>query len=1151
MQRRISDTFPPNDEIPALSAIFEDSALFAVFISMLSTKPKNIDDFSAIPLRKGHTGGFSQKNIPAFNSDTKDQITSDVSKSRKRSLSNSSATSIEQSPKKILCTNSSRELEVSRTSFSNEHRIIPVDFNFSVLAAIIFQISFSYLEYWPAIFAQLYAEDCFGSRIWVDDKRCEGFVSIISSVLKDEGEHHIDKLDEANAFHAGFESFLQGANSLLSNSKSYERLIQAASNDNQHDSDSDEDKSTLKKIAGSVGKAEYHDIRMKHDNESSSSGDEEIEEEELMASLAVPLTSTTMVEGEKTTSGGGMYKHSKFWWKPDTVENFDHSIRYIGSIRERAHQMIGIALEARLSEKTKQNSSLLTSLQSYLVVPHVRSLVAAQLEKWLQSPAVSGLGRTLFSSLVASIKKVDPLLPEDARALNSVLTMPLKQNQFQMHTDNLINLIQRIPTLAVTEEIILYTLNDKLETDDDVDSSKDIGDDRTFDLLKAIFKIVSVRVVHIALAKSILSILNRWYHEQSSTEDDQVIRLCVLLNKVVVQLNDKYDGQVLISEMLSEKNLEGLFTTRRAISHVVLYAILWMTPRDLLESCNENGQPIPSDSFMQQILESKKIILNWYLTSYTLGGEVNSILHRSKQPIPPNFDSILTGEMKSPKYQDEMEVLLCLMFVMESNSTAMHRFTFYKDQTRGLKAEEYSKRMSLCIANGRVVDDELINILLKCANDKKRQMAGSDILSVIEHMLYACSIDHGATLHINDEYIVWQLFGLSENHYQTQNEVEGIKIACPGLWWRVMVIALVICGKSTNIADVMWDACPTLHVLMKMIITNRFTFPTVDCDESQRIKMEECEYKARKDEYKIAETLFLPQEQKVSKVAKSSNAIINPPKGTRYSARQEEKRMRVLDIELQKQRELEAAEEQRINHLLKEARKSVILLNPRGVARKPPQASMKLLLHSCDVFQLSAGLINCLRPDFVLKTIGNTSRSRIERAYAWLIPIISVYPSVIDRLPSSASCFLLLRAYGKRSENAEKLLKLSSPLLDHVKRSIRGDLDDDAVKRAADLLFYDLKSQDSERRSCARRLLSETLVDSKESMRKEQNGFSTEFQWLAALTELKHRKLVLDYAIPCLVSKPFLVIIAANAFAHLIVIFITSPMLCCLKVMIF
>lgn len=60
------------------------------------------------------------------------------------------------------------------------------------------------------------------------------------------------------------------------------------------------------------------------------------------------------------------------------------------------------------------------------------------------------------------------------------------------------------------------------------------------------------------------------------------------------------------------------------------------------------------------------------------------------------------------------------------------------------------------------------------------------------------------------------------------------------------MLALVMCGSSTDaIGSVAWTEHPTLQALMKMITSNRFRFPTVDCDESGREKMKELEQAAR------------------------------------------------------------------------------------------------------------------------------------------------------------------------------------------------------------------------------------------------------------------------------------------------------------------
>jgi integrator complex subunit 1 len=93
---------------------------------------------------------------------------------------------------------------------------------------------------------------------------------------------------------------------------------------------------------------------------------------------------------------------------------------------------------------------------------------------------------------------------------------------------------------------------------------------------------------------------------------------------------------------------------------------------------------------------------------------------------------------------------------------------------------------------------------------------------------------------------------------------------------------------------------------------------------------------------------------------------------------------------------------------LRDVQKSIMLWDPDGPARKPPRESVDMLLAVNELFNLSSNFQRCVHPDFLLMSVGQTTRGAIERAYDWLIPIISLIPETISRLPSSASCFLLL-----------------------------------------------------------------------------------------------------------------------------------------------
>jgi len=106
--------------------------------------------------------------------------------------------------------------------------------------------------------------------------------------------------------------------------------------------------------------------------------------------------------------------------------------RYFGVNLNHALNGIGTALSERLDSKAKQNSALLQSLHSFVSVPAVRSLVAGNLEKWLQSPGLSGLARTLFTTTVKNIKNLEPPHAADLEAIQKILAMRLKANQVRL-----------------------------------------------------------------------------------------------------------------------------------------------------------------------------------------------------------------------------------------------------------------------------------------------------------------------------------------------------------------------------------------------------------------------------------------------------------------------------------------------------------------------------------------------------------------------------------------------------------------------------------------------------------------------------------------------------------------------------------------------
>ena len=57
-----------------------------------------------------------------------------------------------------------------------------------------------------------------------------------------------------------------------------------------------------------------------------------------------------------------------------------------------------------------------------------------------------------------------------------------------------------------------------------------------------------------------------------------------------------------------------------------------------------------------------------------------------------------------------------------------------------------------------------------------------------------------------------------------------------------------MCGVDPKqIGATVWEEHPTLRALMKMVVSSRYRFPTVDCDEVERTETKKNEQKMREE----------------------------------------------------------------------------------------------------------------------------------------------------------------------------------------------------------------------------------------------------------------------------------------------------------------
>ena len=209
-------------------------------------------------------------------------------------------------------------------------------------------------------------------------------------------------------------------------------------------------------------------------------------------------------------------------------------------------------------------------------------------------------------------------------------------------------------------------------------------------------------------------------------------------------------------------------------------------------------------------------------------------------------------------------------------------------------------------------------------------------------------------------------------------------------------------------------------------------------------------------------------------------------------------------------------EQRRLKALLDEAQKKIMIWDPDGPARKPPPESVDMLLAVSERFNLSFLFQRCIKPDFLLLSIGQTTRSAIERVYDWLIPIVSSIPAGISRLPSSASCLLLLRAYSTAGDKKKQLKELLAPLLQHVTDSLGGLYGESDAVKAFDLLMTDIASKIADKRRSARKVLQDSLLSTESLMATNSDIF---FTCMLRVLDLKHASLLVHDAVKHLVSS--------------------------------
>ena len=1094
---------------------------------------------------------------------------------------------------------------------SDQFVAITENFNVPVFASTVLFTAFSHLDHWPVELARAYGEDSFGARSWVDDERCSLLVQNLSLIHSEGGVHAIavdGQTGDGNLWSQYYSHLLQqnpnydDASSSDSGSEGGEECILEVSAG-----------TSVVSKSGSTSKAKIEELNDGCTSSSSESGEEEIlvnesgnadapdgnkSSSDIPAALAIAAlthyrkaTSAPPLNDDDDSIDASSHSHAPFLeatalpfedkssltasdsvtppssnfprtvvavplpWKTTTINPTMIRPRYTESCRIAAHKAIGESLSQRLGAKVKQNSGLLAMLPNFISVPQIRALTARHLERWLKSPALSGLARPLFVAIVQAIENVDPPLEEDIATIDSILAMKLKANQLSTHIDNVKSIVRRVPSLSVARHIFYQLLSHMMESDQSPHKSSSHA--------AFFFSVFETHPDELASNAFALALVDLMRHGTGGGEHHELFSIINLVRQISTTLGLSYQGHMLVKSLLYPEDDNARpksLTEANSFSRLAFECIALMAHQHLGHAAGSDSVPpskikrqtaVPGPgtaqnqrhepkmdqvrSFAWKLSSARKVALRWCLSTYASlvgaskgvrneqhwqNNELND--HSRFGASSPDYQSVLDGEspsdycgdIKNPKIS-VVRMCRAILFLAHPKTEEMKSFLSQGGMVESVLDENERSRIMFCYENSLVVDEEVLRIILEAS----RSDAGINnvtALLLIEQLFFSCRHGCNASISIKNSDIVWDLYHLAEyrphnaakdGYHSSQSECSGAgesppklmrsrhsldsqggyssnqipKLAYPGLWWRVTSIVLVICGTNrSTIGAQLWDKSATIRDLIKMITSGRYRFPTVDSDAEASELTKKGEADMREKESKITEQLFFPQSTSDIGPENTIQASQNI-KGARVSARQRAMRERLEAIKLEKEAAAALLKAQRRKKLIRTAQKSIMIWDPQGPARKPPKGAVLLVLSVQALFRLSEGLRSCRDPDYLLRAIGSTSRASIERAYDWLIPVVSCQPQIINRLPSSASCFLLLRAYGAEGNRNAQLLQLSGPLQKHVRSCLSGALSKNDALKAADLLFHDMSDENPERRRCARRVLRKAINEEKDS----------------------------------------------------------------------
>ena len=436
------------------------------------------------------------------------------------------------------------------------------------------------------------------------------------------------------------------------------------------------------------------------------------------------------------------------------------------------------------------------------------------------------------------------------------------------------------PTHAVAKQVFIHCLTGEVSDNGYEGTAMNPGHEH-FEILKSVYKVLDSALAAQCLASAVLQLTS-----DSSTQSHS--RTLRLVANTLGSIFDPFEFAEYIIQSKSGSQCRSISNANANARFIFDCTLLVGLSKD--------------SRFEHKMLSLKKTILRWCVSD--LGDAYDKKICQNentrcndtydgsgpviKGPGESDFRSYLNPKSieKNTTIHGFITVVCCLLFLIPpSNSMDIEAFAI-----RNFDDEESDCIKSCC--EFKNMDNEMLDIVLES------RLTPTTAIGLIENLTRGCR-DSNEDIPISSQ-VIHKMYDLSKYDPQFHSRVDSEDTKIPqlshsGTWWRVTAIALAMCGLSSSVGSEMWGQHPTLRSLIKMTTSQKYRFPTADCDVAQKDLIREEDRKMKEQEIRVSELLFAAPKEHIEAIENQEPQHASGfRRGLRFSARQKEKRDKML-----------------------------------------------------------------------------------------------------------------------------------------------------------------------------------------------------------------------------------------------------------------